>query len=109
MQIFNKLVRDNIPNKINSNNEICNTRILEDEEYKLELNKKLIEEAGEVINSSNKEELIEELADLNEVINAILNINNITYDEVEKVRLLKKQKRGGFDKKIFLISTKNKD
>ena len=82
---------------------------MEDEEYKLELNKKLIEEAGEVINSSNKEELIEELADLNEVINAILNINNITYNEVEKVRLLKKQKRGGFDKKIFLISTKNKD
>lgn len=39
----------------------------------------------------------------------ILNINNITYNEVEKVRLLKKQKRGGFDKKIFLISTKNKD
>lgn len=109
MRVFNKLVRDNIPDKILNNGEVPETRILLDDEYKLELNKKLIEEANEVINAKDKKGLIEELGDLNEVINHILDINNISYKELEEKRKEKKKKLGGFSKKIFLISTKSKD
>ena len=43
-QIFNKLVRDNIPDIIHNNGKKAITRILSDEEYKQELEKKLYEE-----------------------------------------------------------------
>ncbi len=102
---FNKLVRDNIPDKIKNNGEKAIIRILSDEEYKLELYRKLIEEANEVINASTKEELIEELADLNEVLNSILKTNGITENEVKNIANQKRKTRGGFDKKIFLEKT----
>lgn len=70
-QIFNKLVRDNIPNKIEANGEVAVTRILSDEEYRSELYKKLLEESNEVINAKNKEDIIEELSDVLEVVKAI--------------------------------------
>lgn len=103
--IHNKLVRDKIPEIIENNNEKCEVRILNDNEYKLELTKKLLEEANEVKDASNEKELIEELADLSEVILSIMKANNITYEDVNNVRILKKEKRGGFDKKIFLEKT----
>ena len=105
---FNKLVRDKIPEIIESNGEIPSIRVLSDEECNKSLNEKLKEELNEVINSKNKDELKEELADLLEVIIAKANINGITYSDIENVRQTKKQKRGAFDKKIYLISTKNK-
>ena len=86
MREFNKLVRDNIKDIIEKNGEITYTKVLDDEEYKKELNKKLLEEASEVINSKTKDELIEELADLSEVILAIAKSNDIIYEDIEKTR-----------------------
>ena len=54
--VYNKLVRDNIPNIIKNDGYECITKILDDKEFKNELYKKLLEEADEVINSKNKEE-----------------------------------------------------
>ena len=45
-KIYNKLVRDNIPEIIEKDHKECNIRILEKEEYFVELNKKLDEEIG---------------------------------------------------------------
>ena len=59
--IFNKLVRDNIPDIIRNNGEKAITRVLSDEEYEEELLKKLSEETSEVINASSKDELLKEL------------------------------------------------
>ena len=67
-RVFNKLVRDNIPDIIASNGEESVTRILADEEYKVELYKKLLEETNEVIISKNSDETIEELADVKLVL-----------------------------------------
>lgn len=64
---FNKLVRDKIPEIIKNNNETPITRILSDEEYKIELEKKLYEEYQEVLESSGENRL-EELADMLEVM-----------------------------------------
>ncbi|MBQ6285031.1 MAG: nucleoside triphosphate pyrophosphohydrolase [Bacilli bacterium] len=106
-QTFNKLVRDNIPNKIESNGEIAITRILTDEEYKIELEKKLNEELNEVLSSSGKDRL-EELADMLEVIKCLAKLEGSSIDEVIDIAQQKKLKRGSFDKKIFLERTIDK-
>lgn len=67
--IYNKLVRDKIPENIDKmEGRKANYKILEDKEYREELDKKLFEEAHEFI----EEHSIEELADLMEVIFAIM-------------------------------------
>lgn len=104
-KIFNKLVRDRIPEIIAKNGGNPTVKTLNDEEYETAIFEKLKEECAEVVATENNDDLTEELADLFEVINAILKTKNITFDEIEKVRLSKKEKRGGFDKKIFLISS----
>ena len=105
MKIYNKLVRDKIPEIIENNNETCETKVLNDEEYLIELNKKMQEEMNEYLASGE----IEELADLEEVLRAILNVKGCTYQEFENIRTHKVENRGAFDKKIFLISTNEKN
>lgn len=101
---FNKLVRDKIPEKIESNGETAYTRILSEEEYKIELEKKLNEEYQEVLSSSGKER-IEELADMLEIIKCLAKLENSSLDDVIDVANQKVLKRGSFDKKIFLERT----
>ena len=108
-QIFNKLVRDNIPDIIEKNNEVPVTRILSDDEYKKELYKKLNEEVKEVINSKTKEEILEELADVLEVLKSIAEFNNKTLEDVIDISSKKRLKRGGFKKRIFLEKTYHKN
>ena len=98
---YGKLVRDKIPEIITNNGEKPITIVLSNEEYKIELENKLLEECREVINSS-KDERIEELADLLEVMIALGKIEGKTLDEILTVRESKKIKRGGFDKMIYL-------
>lgn len=99
--MFNKLVRDKIPEKIIAEGRISKTRYLDDNEYKIELDKKLQEEVKEYIQDDN----IEELADIVEVIYAILDAKKISIEELEKVRLKKVEKNGAFKQKIFLESS----
>lgn len=101
-QIYNKLVRDKIPEIIKSNKGEPAIRILDDKEYKEELEKKLFEECNEVINSKETVERIEELADVLEVVCSLAKLENKSLDEVVKVMDEKRKKKGGFEKKIFL-------
>lgn len=97
--VYNKLVRDKIPEKINSDeNKSCKYRILSDEEYIAELNKKVIEEAQEFI----QENSIEELGDLMEVISTIMKVKKIDIEQVKTAMSKKSEKRGKFENKIFL-------
>ena len=104
-QIFNKLVRDNIPNIIENNGEKAITRILSDKEYRVELYKKLLEESQEVINSQDTEDILEELADVLEVLKSIAELENRNLDDIIEIANQKRLKRGGFSKKIFLEKT----
>ena len=99
--MYNKLVRDKIPEIIKSKGEKPITRILTGEEYKQELEKKLNEEYIEVLKASG-EARIEELADMLEVIEALANIENKTLEDVLSVKAIKQEKRGGFKDKIYL-------
>lgn len=98
MKVYNKLVRDKIPEIINADNRKAITRILDDDEYVKELNIKLQEEVKEYLEDNNAEEL----ADIVEVIYAILDSKDITIEEFEKIRKAKVEKRGAFKKRIFL-------
>ena len=104
-KIYNKLVRDKIPEIIKCNGENPVIYILNDERYKEELEKKLYEEYNEVLNSSGKDR-IEELADMLEVISALAKLENSNLEEVIEVSKEKVKKRGAFDKKIYLEKVK---
>lgn len=102
---YQKLVRDKIPEIIEANGEIPIIRKLDDVEYKQELEKKLYEEYLEVIDSSCSNR-IEELADMVEVIKYLAKLEDKTLEDVIEVAREKSEKRGAFDKKIYLEGIK---
>ncbi|MBU4224162.1 nucleoside triphosphate pyrophosphohydrolase [Patescibacteria group bacterium] len=102
VKIYNKLVRDKIPEIIENDGEKPITRILDDEEYKKELKNKLLEESQEAVLAENSHELMKEIGDIFEVIEAIEKAFGLSKDEILKMKEERKQKRGGFEKKIFL-------
>lgn len=95
---YNKLVRDKIPEIIDTSGKTCRTEVLSDDEYLKMLDAKLDEELSEY----HKDQNIEELADLIEVIYAVAKARGYTLEELEQVRAEKAAKRGGFEKKILL-------
>ena len=98
MKIYNKLVRDKITDIIQAEGRTAKYRILDNHEYREELNKKLQEEIKEYLEDNN----VEELADIVEVIYGILDFKNVSIEEFEIIRKNKVNKRGAFNKKIFL-------
>ena len=96
---YNKLVRDKIPENIDSEpGRKSKYRILNDSEYLTELNKKVLEEANEFI----EENSIEELGDLMEVINSIMKLKGYKMEDVHKSMKAKADKKGTFNNKIYL-------
>lgn len=100
-KIYNKLVRDNIPNIIKSKGETPVTRILDDATYKNELENKLYEEYQEVLKSSG-DDRVEELADMLEIISALSKLENKSLQDIINIAEDKNKKRGAFEEKIFL-------
>ena len=96
--VYNKLVRDKIPEIIENDGKTCTCSILSDEEYLKKLDEKLGEELAEYQESKS----MEELADLLEVMRAVAAARGSSMEEVEKIRQEKARKRGGFEKKILL-------
>lgn len=94
----NKLVRDKIPEIIEKAGKTAYTHILSEEEYMTELDKKLGEEFAEYQADKN----VEELADMLEVMYAIVEARGYSVEELDAVRREKAQKRGAFDKMIYL-------
>ena len=97
-----KLVRDGIPEKIISTGNEYKIRVLDKTEFGKELKKKLVEESKELSEAPRKD-LLNELADILEITRSIASHYKIQFSKVEKFRVDKKQKRGGFKKKLFLI------
>lgn len=108
-QIYNKLVRDKIPNIIKNNGGEPYTRILSNDEYIENLKKKLIEECNEVVSTKTKEDTLEELADTFEVVRSLAKALGYSYENLIDAVENKATKRGGFNKKIFLEKVIEKD
>lgn len=101
-KIYNKLVRDRVPEIIKESKQIPEYVILSDEEYMAELNKKLKEETAEYLTSNE----LEDLADILEVVFAICEARGISEDKIQEVRKDKAIRRGGFQNKILLKTVK---
>ena len=87
MTIFNKAIRDKIPEIIQKDGHTCNIQSLSDEKFILEIEKKLSEEVTEYQNEKNPEEL----ADILEVIYRIAQLQGVSKEELEKIRIKKLQ------------------
>ena len=99
--MYHKLVRDKIPAIIEKNGEVPITKVLSEENYLIELEKKLTEEHNEVL-ASHGEDRLEELADLLEVMIALAKMDNKNLEDIIDKRNEKRAKRGGFDQRIYL-------
>jgi predicted house-cleaning noncanonical NTP pyrophosphatase (MazG superfamily) len=107
MPTYNRLVRDRIPEIIEKEGKTYKTVILNDDQFKSELKKKLKEEVEEYLYAQNNQEAVEELADILEVINALAGDHGISIEELERVRHTKANERGGFQEKVFLIEVED--
>jgi len=103
---FNKLVRDKIPEIIEKNGNTAVTKtVTDDYEYAQLLKEKLNEEVSEYYAEGN----IEELADVLEVVDAMAALNKHRFDDILPVKAKKRDKRGGFENRIYLVNTESND
>ena len=100
--IYNKLVRDKIPEIIEDNGGKAEIRILSDEEYRIFLEAKLDEEVGEY----HRDKTAEELADILEVVYALAASIGCSQEELQTIYQKKHEERGGFDRKLLLETKK---
>lgn len=107
----NKLVRDLIPDTIVAEGRTPNTITLDPDRFVDELIKKLREEVAEITVAipGSPEHLAEEISDLYEVIDSLIKIKDLDKKQISEIQTKKRQERGGFEKRIFLVSIKEKD
>ncbi len=100
-----KLIRDNIPQIIftKTHKEPMVRTVENDKEFLEFLLKKVIEESVELQHSTITGNIEEELADLCELINELLKLKGLTWQEIANVQEEKRQKNGGFEKKLVLL------
>ena len=104
-KVYHKLVRDCIPDIIEADGKTCVCETLSDEDYIALLDQKLNEELAEYQESKS----LEELADLLEVMQAVVKARGWTLEELEQIRADKVAKRGRFEKKILLKEVREKE
>lgn len=101
MVIYNKAIRDKIPEIIKESEKNCNVKKLDNSEFLIQLEKKLAEELAEYQTSKN----VEELADILEVIYRISELKGVVSDELDEIRQKKAEQRGKFDDNLFLVDS----
>ncbi|PIR38222.1 MAG: hypothetical protein COV34_01245 [Candidatus Zambryskibacteria bacterium CG10_big_fil_rev_8_21_14_0_10_42_12] len=95
---YYKLVRDKIPAIIQDKGQTCTFHVAEEEEYEVKLKEKLREEIEEFLAKLHEEEL----ADVMEVIEALMKFKGIDRDRLERIKQQKRDERGGFDARCIL-------
>jgi predicted house-cleaning noncanonical NTP pyrophosphatase (MazG superfamily) len=99
---YDKLVRDRIPEIIEAAGKRCTTRVLDDDEFDRHLALKLQEELTEYQQTGD----VAELADLVEVIHALVERQGMGWDDFEAIRVRKRVERGGFTRRLLLCDVR---
>jgi len=102
---YNKLIRDKIPEIILNSGKKPTVKVLNKKQFKEELKNKLVEEAKELSCASGKKEIVNELADISELVEWICREYKIEKRDLLKCKKDKNLKRGSFKDKLFLIKT----
>jgi predicted house-cleaning noncanonical NTP pyrophosphatase (MazG superfamily) len=102
---YNKLVRDRIPAIIEARGERVEVAQLTGDALTSALRQKLVEEALEALDANSGDDLVGELADLEEVISGLKRALGLTKDQIETERTDKKRRRGGFQRGYMLKTT----
>ncbi len=100
--LHNKLVRDHIPQRIESHGEIAKWHTAGETEYKQALQAKLIEEVQEYLEDENTEEL----GDILEVIHSLSALRGVNREQLQYIQKEKYNSHGGFENRIILDSTR---
>lgn len=98
----NKLIRDKIIEIMESKGSKLYAYKLNDQDFLKQLKLKLIEEASEVNRAQTEQEILEELADVLEIIHTIAKIYNLSQKDLENAQKDKRAQKGGYEEKIFL-------
>ena len=96
-----KIIRDKSPARMTKKGFRYDTHSVQGQELVQHLKDKLLEEAAEVQETTSQEELIEELADVSEVLHALAKANDIPLEQIEQKRIEKLASRGGFNESIY--------
>lgn len=107
MPVYNKLVRDRIPEIIQKSGKQLKTEILSEARYIEELKAKLNEEVTEYQEAAADDEALEELADILELMHALARQHGGSIERVEDIRREKAEKRGAFNDRIYLIEVED--
>ncbi|WP_222871989.1 nucleoside triphosphate pyrophosphohydrolase [Nonomuraea sp. PA05] len=99
--VYGKLVRDEIPRIIEAAGKTPTVRVLGESEVIPALTAKLAEEAEE-LRRAEASDLLEELADIYEVLVALTATLGYSDEEVKEAAQLKRAKRGGFGRRLWL-------
>ena len=105
---YNKLVRNRIPEIIQVSGKRCGIKTMPEAEYRQALLQKLVEESQEACEAA-PEELLTELADLQEVIAALLAAWHISPEKVQQIQDQRRAERGGFEQRLKLLWTEGRD
>jgi predicted house-cleaning noncanonical NTP pyrophosphatase (MazG superfamily) len=100
VKVYNKLVRDRIPEIIKESGKKAAIRIADEAEYKHLLRQKLLEEVNEFLESGSSEEL----ADILEVVAALGRTSGLSFADLVEMAEEKMKDRGGFEERIVLLS-----
>lgn len=98
----NKLVRDKIVDFMQQHGSKLYWFKLEDKDFQKQLKIKLLEEANEVVHANNKEQMLEELADVLEVVHTLAKLYNLCVKDLETYQKKKRTEKGSFAGRIFV-------
>ena len=105
MRVYKKLVRDKIPEIIMAKGNSAVTRLLSDEEFSESLKRKLCEEVNEYVADGT----VDELADIYEVLLALVEYTGTSLETFDELRNKKALEKGVVSQRIFLDSVLDKD
>ena len=97
-----KLVRDKIPEIITRSGRTPHVVTLDEERYRAALHDKLLEEASELRRAQSTQEVIDEAADVLEVLTALASSHGVSLDTITAAAHAKRAERGGFDLRLWL-------
>lgn len=100
---YNKLIRDRIKDKIEGKGELCDVRVItEDDEFEQELLKKVVEEASALSRARTREEFLHEYSDLMVVLDALTQYLEFSEADIKDAMTLNIDKKGFFKLRHFL-------